>query len=74
MVEDNFTTEEIQQHIENCFHSYNLCEELSALESLDEEQTDRLDRNERHIQIMLAKDWFRGGCTAEQITQLETYL
>jgi len=73
-MDDNLTPEEIQQHIENCFHSYVLCEELSDLESLDEEQTDRLDRNERHIQIMLAKDWFREGCTAEQITQLETYL
>jgi len=73
-MDDNLTPEEIQQHIENCFHSYVICEELSALESLDEEQADRLDRNERHIQIMLAKDWFREGCTAEQITQLETYL
>jgi len=73
-MDDNLTPEEIQQHIENCFHSYVLCEELSALESLDEEQADRLDRNEKHIQIMLDKDWFREGCTAEQIAQLETYL
>ena len=73
-MDDNLTPEEVQQHIENCFHSYVLCEELSAKESLDEEEQGRFNRNQEHIQIMLAKEWFSKGCTEEQKAQLETYL
>lgn len=73
-MDDNLTPEEVQQHIENCFHSYVLCEELSAKESLDEEEQGRFNRNQEHIQIMLAKEWFSEGCTEEQKAQLETYL
>lgn len=68
------TAEEVQKHITNCFHSWDICEELSAKESLNEEEQDRFDRNQEHIQIMLAKEWFSKGCTEEQKTQLETYL
>jgi len=73
-MEVTYTSEEVQQHITNCFHSWDICEELSAKETLLEDEQDSFDRNKEHIQIMLAKDWFREGCTAEQITQLETYL
>jgi len=73
-MEVTYTSEEVQQHITNCFHSWDICEELSAKETLLEDEQDSFDRNKEHIQIMLAKDWFRQGCTAEQITQLETYL
>lgn len=73
-MEVTYTAEEVQQHITNCFHSWDICEELSAKETLSEDEQDSYDRNQEHIQIMLAKDWFREGCTAEQIAQLETYL
>ena len=73
-MEVTYTSEEVQQHITNCFHSWDICEELSAKETLLEDEQDSFNRNKEHIQIMLAKDWFRQGCTAEQITQLETYL
>jgi len=73
-MEVTYTSEEVQQHITNCFHSWDICEELSAKETLLEDEQDSFNRNKEHIQIMLAKDWFREGCTAEQITQLETYL
>ena len=73
-MEVTYTAEEVQQHITNCFHSWDICEELSAKETLSEDEQGSFDRNKEHIQIMLAKDWFREGCTAEQITQLETYL
>ena len=73
-MEENYTPEQIQQHITNCFHSWDICEELSAKESLSEDEQDSFDRNKEHIQIMLDKDWFSEGCTAEQKTDLEKYL
>ena len=73
-MEIEYTPEEVQQHITNCFHSWDICEELSAKESLSEDEQGSFDRNQEHIQIMLAKDWFREGLTEEQTTQLENYL
>ena len=73
-MEENYTSEEVKQHITNCFHSYDICEELGALDSMNDEQQDSYNRNQEHIQIMLAKDWFRDGLTEEQETQLENYL
>jgi len=55
-MEENYTPEEVQQHITNCFHSWDICEELSAKQSLNEEEQDSFDRNKGHIQTMLAKD------------------
>jgi len=73
-MEENYTSEEVKQHITNCFHSWDICEELSAKETLSEDEQGSFDRNQEHIQIMLAKDWFRDGLTEEQETQLENYL
>jgi len=73
-MEVTYTAEEVQQHITNCFHSWDICEELSAKETLLEDEQGSFDRNKKHIQIMLAKDWFREGCTAEQKANLEKYL
>lgn len=73
-MEINYTPEEIQQHITNCFHSWVICEQLSVKESLDEKEQGNFDRNKEHIQIMLSKDWFSEGCTAEQKADLEKYL
>ena len=72
-MEITYTAEEVKQHITNCFHSWDICEELGALDSMDDEQQVSYNRNQEHIQIMLAKDWFSEGCTDEQRAQLETY-
>ncbi len=73
-MEENYTPEEVQKQITACFHSWDICEELSALDSMDDEQQDSYNRNQEHIQLMLGKDWFREGLTEEQTTQLENYL
>lgn len=73
-MEANYTPEEVQKHITNCFHSWDICEELSAKESLSEEEELRFDRNKEHIQIQLGHEWFVEGCTAEQKADLEKYL
>jgi len=68
------TPEEVQKHITNCFHSWDICEELSAKESLSEKEQSTFDRNKEHIQIQLGQEWFVEGCTAEQKADLEKYL
>jgi len=73
IIEESYTEEEIQRHITNCFHSWDICEELSALESMNEEQQDSFNRNQEHIQLMLSKEWFSNGCTEEQLASLQTY-
>jgi len=74
MIDEKLSEEEVQKHITHCFDSWNICEELSVKDSLTEIEEDRLKRNKEHIQIMLAKDWFSEGCTAEQKADLEKYL
>lgn len=73
-MEITYTPEEVQKQINACFDSWNICEELSIKESLNEEEQDSFDRNKEHIQLMLSKDWFKEGCTAEQKADLEKYL
>lgn len=73
-MEVTYTSEEVKQHITNCFHSWDICEELSAKESLSEDEQGSFDRNQEHIQIMLAKEWFSEGCTDKQKSDLEKYL
>tara|TARA_R100001198_G_C5199055_1_gene188786 strand:+ start:580 stop:804 length:225 start_codon:yes stop_codon:yes gene_type:complete len=72
-MEENYTPEQVQQHITNCFHSWDICEELSVKESLDEKEQGNFDRNKEHINIMLDKDWFVEGCTSDQKNNLEKY-
>jgi len=66
------TSEEVHQHITNAYDSVTVIDDLNALDSLDDEQQDRLDRNKEHIRIMLAKTWFDGGLTDAQRTELTT--
>lgn len=63
---ENFTPEEVQQHITNAFHSVTLLNELNALESLSQEQEDTKERNIEHLKIMTAKEWFAEALTEEQ--------
>jgi len=73
-MEVTYTSEEVKQHITNCFHSWDICEELSAKDSLDEKEQGDFDRNKEHIQIMLGHEWFSEGCTDKQKSDLEKYL
>lgn len=66
------TAEEVQQHITNAYDSVTVIDDLNALDNLDADEQDRLDRNKEHIRIMLAKTWFDGGLTDAQRTELTT--
>ena len=63
---ENYTPEEVQQHVTNAFDSVTLLNELNALESLTEEQTATKERNIEHLKIMIAKEWFAEALTEEQ--------
>lgn len=67
-----YTDAEVQEHITAAYHSIDIIDDLGALDSLDDEQQDRLDRNKSHIRIMLAKTWFDDGLTDAQRTELTT--
>ena len=52
------TAEEIAQHYSASLDSVNLINSLMALDSLDEEQTDRVARNVSHLELMVTKDYW----------------
>lgn len=69
---ENYTDAEVQEQITNAYHSIDIIDDLGALDILDADQQDRLDRNKEHVRIMLAKTWFDGGLTDAQRTELTT--
>ena len=58
------TAEEIAKHYNSALHSVNLINELAALDSRTDEEMDTVDRNVRHLEIMLGKDYW----TTEDLT------
>lgn len=71
-MELEYTQEQIDKSILAAYDSVNLINKLKAKESLTEEEVDRLDRNKKHIEIMLAKEWFSNGLTKAQKKELES--
>ena len=69
-MEPGLTPEEVTQSISAAYDSVNLIVELKALETLSEDETETLARNEEHIRIMMTKDWFVAGLTKAQKTEL----
>ena len=69
---EEYTQEELDRHVSAAYDSVTVIDELEAKETLTSEETDSLDRNKRHLEIMLAKDWFDGHLTDAQRTELTT--
>jgi hypothetical protein len=65
-----FTPEEVAKSVSAAYDSVNLINELNAKETLTEEETATLNRNVEHIRIMMGKEWFVGGLTKTQKTNL----
>jgi len=61
------TPEQIAKHYSAAMDSVNLINALKAKPALNDEETDRLARNQEHLQIMLAKDYW----TDEDLTSLQ---
>jgi hypothetical protein len=69
-MELELTIEQIAKSVSAAYDSVNLLNELKAKETLTEEETSTITRNEEHIRIMLAKEWFTNALTKAQKTEL----
>ncbi len=63
--------EKIKSHIAAAFDSVNLINDLIT-KSINEELKSSVDRNVKHLELMLTKDFFVDGLTPEQKTEIET--
>ena len=63
-MEETITAEEIARHYTAAMDSVDLINRLVALDSLTSEEQDTVDRNVKHLQIMVAKDYW----TTEDLT------
>jgi hypothetical protein len=62
---EEMTQEQIQGSVRAAFDSVNLINEQILL-PLTDETSDSVDRNYRHLQVMLSKEWFSEALTTEQ--------
>ena len=68
-MEETQTPEQVQQHISAAFDSVNLINDEITKEVTDNRK-DNVKRNVQHLELMIAKDWFATGCTAQQVTDI----
>lgn len=59
---DTLTAEEISQHFSACGDSVDLINGIidgsQMADDTDEDKSDAVDRNVRHLEIQVAKDWY----------------
>ena len=70
-MELELTPEQVAKSVSAAYDSVNLLNELKVKETLTEEETATVKRNEDHIRIMMGKEWFVAGLTNAQITELQ---
>ena len=70
-MEITFTPEQVAKSVSAAYDSVALIAELKAKATLTEDETATLTRNEEHIRIMMAKEWFVAGLTDAQVTELQ---
>ena len=70
-MELELTAEQVAKSVAAAYDSVALITELKAKEVLTEEETATVTRNEEHIRIMMGKEWFVGGLTKKQVTELQ---
>jgi hypothetical protein len=70
-MELELTAEQVAKSVSAAYDSVNLLKDLKVKETLTEEETATVKRNEDHIRIMMGKEWFVAGLTVTQITELQ---
>jgi hypothetical protein len=68
-MEKTHTPEQVQQHINAAFDSVNLINDEITKE-VTNNRKDNVKRNVQHLELMVGKDWFAAGCTAQQVTDI----
>jgi valyl-tRNA synthetase len=71
---EEVTQEQARTSVTAAFDSVNLINEINALAEKTQEDLDTLDRNVRHLEIMMAKDWFVAELTPEEKEQIEAVI
>jgi len=67
------TEEEITKSVLSAYDSVNLINELKLLEEPEQADIDTIERNKKHITIMLEIEWFSSALTVEQLDELTLY-
>ena len=67
------TEEEIKKSVLSAYDSVNLINELELLEEPEQANIDTIERNKKHITIMLEIEWFSSALTIEQLDELTLY-
>lgn len=68
------TPERVAKSISAAYDSVDLITALKSKKKPTAEEVEILDSNKKHIEIMLAKDWFVAALTAEQKAELEALI
>jgi hypothetical protein len=63
------TPEQITKHISAAFDSVNLINDLIT-KPVTDNLKDSVERNFKHLELMMGKDWFEAGCTTQQKTDI----
>ena len=71
---EEVTQEQARASVNAAFDSVNLINEINALVEKTQEDLDTLDRNVRHLEIMMEKDWFVAELTPEEKEQIEAVI
>lgn len=68
------TEEKLEKSISAAFDSVNLINRLNELEPLSEEDADTKLRNQKHLEIMLTKEYFSEALTSVQTAKINAVL
>ena len=73
MSEETWSADELAQHITANMDSVGIVERIRAVEEADrtDEEKDELSRNERHIQLQMAKTQFVSGLSVDEKAKID---
>ena len=73
MSEETWSAEELAQHIAATIDSVGIVERIRAVEEVDrtDEEKDELSRNERHVQLQMAKTQFVSGLSVDEKAKID---
>lgn len=73
MSEETWSADELAQHITANMDSVSIVERIRAVEEADrtDEEKDELSRNERHIQLQMAKTQFVSGLSVDEKAKID---
>jgi hypothetical protein len=71
---EEVTQEQARASVNAAFDSVNLINEINALAEKTQDDLDTLDRNVRHLEVMMEKDWFVAELTPEEKEEIEAVI